>query len=121
MTVWVQLQGPEAHVILSLQHLPQGQRRFAPLGVLSCSDICAGLLDKLGPSLDGHQSLFLEHHKVHAVYYLPRECSLVRWLQQVTYIAVILASRPSSSAPAGGTWIESVDLHNHDKMQCIGC
>ena len=60
----VQLQGNEAHLVLSLQHLPQGQRRFAPLGVLSCSDICAGLLWKLGPSLEPHQRNFLEQYKV---------------------------------------------------------
>ncbi|DBA65952.1 TPA: Transcription factor [Trebouxia sp. C0005] len=57
------LQGNEAHLVLSLQHLPQGQRRFAPLGVLSCSDICAGLLWKLGPSLEPHQRNFLEQYK----------------------------------------------------------
>ena len=60
----VQLQGGDAHLVLSLQHLPQGQRRFAPLGVLSCSDICAGLLYKLGPSLEPHQRDFLEQYKV---------------------------------------------------------
>ncbi len=60
----MQLQGGEAHLVLSLQHLPQGQRRFAPLGVLSCSDICAGLLYKLGPSLEPHQRNFLEQYKV---------------------------------------------------------
>ena len=60
----VQLQGGEAHLVLSLQHLPHGQRRFAPLGVLSCSDICAGLLYKLGPSLQPHQRNFLEQYKV---------------------------------------------------------
>ena len=65
--MWVcslQLRGPDAHLVLSLQHLPQGQRRFATLGVLSCSDICAGLLRKLGPSLEPHQRLFLEQYKV---------------------------------------------------------
>ena len=60
----VQLRGDDAHLVLSLQHLPQGQRRFAPLGVLSCSDICAGLLYRLGPSLELHQRLFLEQYKV---------------------------------------------------------
>ncbi len=65
ITMWpVQLQGGDAHLVLSLQHLPQGQRRFAPLGVLSCSDICAGLLYKLGPSLEPHQRNFLEQYKV---------------------------------------------------------
>ena len=60
----VQLQGGEAHLVLSLQHLPHCQRRFAPLGVLSCSDICAGLLYKLGPSLEPHQRNFLQQYKV---------------------------------------------------------
>ncbi len=60
----VQLQGGEAHLVLSLQHLPHSQRRFAPLGVLSCSDICAGLLYKLGPSLEPHQRNFLQQYKV---------------------------------------------------------
>ncbi|KAL0049671.1 hypothetical protein WJX82_007237 [Trebouxia sp. C0006] len=57
------LQGGEAHLVLSLQHLPHCQRRFAPLGVLSCSDICAGLLYKLGPSLEPHQRNFLQQYK----------------------------------------------------------
>ena len=60
----MQLHGGEAHLVLSLQHLPHGQRRFAPLGVLSCSDICAGLLYKLGPSLEPHQRNFLQQYKV---------------------------------------------------------
>lgn len=68
----VQLQGGEAHLVLSLQHLPPGQRRFAPLGVVSCSDICAGLLYKLGPSLQPHQRNFLEQYKVlHDFSYCP--------------------------------------------------
>ena len=59
-----QLQGGEADLVLSLQHLPHSQRRFAPLGVLSCSNICAGLLYKLGPSMEPHQRNFLQQYKV---------------------------------------------------------
>ncbi|KAA6420275.1 MAG: hypothetical protein FRX49_09759 [Trebouxia sp. A1-2] len=40
------LQGNEAHLVLSLQHLPQGQRRFAPLDmtqVVACVRVPLGL------------------------------------------------------------------------------
>ena len=60
----MQLQGPEAHAVLSLQHLPKAQRCFAPLGILSCSDLCAGLMHKLAPTLDPHQALLLEQTRV---------------------------------------------------------
>lgn len=57
----MQLRGPEAHAVLSLQHLPESQRRFAPLGILSCSDVCAGLLHKLAPTVDQPQATILKH------------------------------------------------------------
>lgn len=60
----LQLRGPRAGAILALQHLPEWQQRFAPLGVLSCSDICSGLLLKLTPSLLPQQQQFLEQIKV---------------------------------------------------------
>lgn len=62
--MWVQLQGREAHAVLSLQHLPEAQRRFAPLGILSCADVCAGLMHKLAPSLDPPHAMLLEQIRV---------------------------------------------------------
>ena len=62
--VRLQLAGQDAHVVLSLQHLPEPQRCFAPLGILSCSDVCAGLLHKLAFTPDSPQAAVLEQIRV---------------------------------------------------------
>ena len=72
----LQLQGPAALAILSLQHLPECQRRFAPLGVISCSDVCAGAQAKLAPGLQPHHHLFLDLTKVSIA------CTTCSWTSQ---------------------------------------
>ena len=84
--VWLQLQGPEAHAVLSLQHLPEAQRRFAPLGILSCADVCAGLMHKLAPSLDPPHAMLLEQTRVSQQ---PRGCAMNCGIQGVVLTSLI--------------------------------
>ena len=62
--VMMQLQGSTARAILTLQHLPEYQQPFSPLGILSCSAVCAGILAKLAPSLQSHQHSVLTQLQV---------------------------------------------------------
>ncbi|DBA90597.1 TPA: Transcription factor [Trebouxia sp. C0004] len=98
------LQGPEADLVLRLQHLPHAHRRFAPLGVLSCSDICAGLLYKLGPGLEPHQRNFLEQYKTvvmtqEAALHVVLSGTIAELTQMVAHVRVPLGLPPSHPIP----------------------